>query len=202
MVENGCFNLTNPQRSIWNMESFFEGTCICNVCTVGLVHEDVDTEKMVQAINSVVKKNDSFRLVFDIKNGEPVQRVAPYKAFDIEITQVTNESELHKLEQEAVNQKFEIIGSCLYNFKIAVMPNKDAAIILTVNHIIADSWSLGLVIQAIIKEYHAIIEQHFTGQKRGILPEQEWAVLPGRIAHSLPGRMVRSVLPNENDARN
>lgn len=34
MVEKGCFKLTNPQMSIWNMEKYFEGTTINNICTV------------------------------------------------------------------------------------------------------------------------------------------------------------------------
>ena len=33
MVENGCWNLTNPQMSIWNTEKYFEGTAINNICT-------------------------------------------------------------------------------------------------------------------------------------------------------------------------
>ena len=156
MVENGCFNLTNPQKSIWNMGNFFEGTCVCNVCTVGLIREKTDIKLLVQAINNVVKKNDNFRLVFGIKNGVPVQLVKDYELFDIPVIQISDESELYRLEREAVSQKFEKYGKCLFDFKIAALPNDHVAIILTVDHIIADSWALGLVIQAILREYFAL----------------------------------------------
>ena len=159
MVENGCFDLSNPQKSIWNMGNFFEGTCICNVCTMGLIHEEINTTLLIEAINNVVKKNDSFRLIFSLKDGKPIQEVKKYEPFDIPVIEVKNKLELNKIKKEAVSQEFNTIGGFLFDFKIVILPNKNAAIILTVNHLIADSWSLGLVIQAILKEYHALVNK-------------------------------------------
>ena len=44
----------------------------------------------------------------------------------------------------------------LYYFKIAIFKNGFGALVFTVHHLIADSWSLGLFAKAILQEYHAV----------------------------------------------
>ena len=65
-------------------------------------------------------------------------------------------SEVIQLEKTEAEYKFDIIDSDLFRFKIAISKGNFACIILTVNHLIADSWALGLVIQEIIKNYNSI----------------------------------------------
>ena len=62
MLEVESFSLTNPQKSIWNMEKYFEGTSINNICTIGIINEYIDEKIMVKALNNIVKNNDSFRI--------------------------------------------------------------------------------------------------------------------------------------------
>ena len=164
MSKKDVYKLTNPQISIWNMEKFFEGTTINNICTTGTIYENVDLPLLKQAINNVVKKNDSFRIQLLLQDNVPYQTVTEFKPFDIDVLYVKDESEVKKIEQAMVNYKFNIINSVLFYFKIVVFGNGFCSIILNLSHIIADSWSLGLTIQEIIKEYHAL-------KNNEILPE-------------------------------
>lgn len=150
------YELTNPQKSIWNMESFFEDTTINNICTSGIIYEELDIKMLKKALNNVVKKNDSFRIQISLKNGIPYQKICRYKPFDIDVVYVKDESKLENIEKKMVNYKFNILDSVLFYFKIVIFENKFGAVVLNLNHIIADSWSLGLTIQEILKEYHAI----------------------------------------------
>ena len=44
----------------------------------------------------------------------------------------------------------------MFKFKIAVLKNEFASVILTVNHIISDSWSMGITIQEILRNYNCL----------------------------------------------
>ena len=156
LMEKKLFKLTNPQKSIWNMEEFFKGTTINNICTPAIINEKIDENILKKAINNVVQKNDSFRIKILLENGAPLQYISEFEPFDIDILHLKNEGDLKELENEEVNYKFNIIDSCLFHFKIVIFENGFGAIILTVNHIIADSWSLGLVIKNILEEYHSL----------------------------------------------
>ncbi len=156
MSKKDVYTLTNPQKSIWNTELFFNDTIVNNICVSGTIYEDINIELLKKAINETVRQNDAFRTRIIIQNDIPMQYISDYKEFDIDVITISNDQEVKLIEQEEVKYKFEMIDSDLYKFKV-VKFGSYATIILNAHHIIADSWSMGLVIQEIIKNYHKLI---------------------------------------------
>lgn len=156
MENKELFELTNPQKSIWYTEQFYNGTTVNNICTSGTVYGKIDVNLLKQAINNVVKQNDSFRIHVVLDNNIAKQYISDYKEFNIDVEYINDESEIEDIEKEEAKYKFNVIDSDLFKFKLAISKDKFACIILTVNHLIADSWSLGLVIQEILRNYNAL----------------------------------------------
>ena len=159
MQELKLFELTNPQKNIWNMEKYFEGTTINNICTPAIIHEKLDKAILEKALNNIVEKNDNFRIKIQINNGLPMQYIAKFKPFIIDYIDINNKSDLKVIENNEVSKKFELIDSSLFRFKVAVFKDDFFVIILTVHHLIADSWSQGLVIKQILEEYHSLLNK-------------------------------------------
>ena len=155
-MENKLYELTNPQKSIWYTENYFENTNINNICTSGIIYEDINIDTLKNAIHRLVQTNDSFRIKLSLQNNVPMQYITDFEPFDIETIYINNMADFHNIEQEMVKEKFNIINSVLFKFKIAIFPDKSAGVILNLHHIIADSWSLGLTIQKIVQIYHSI----------------------------------------------
>lgn len=156
MENKELFELTNPQKSIWYTEQFYEGTTVNNICVSGTLYGNINEDLLKQAINNVVEQNDSFRIHIVLKDNIAKQYISDYTNFNIGVEYINDESEIKQIESEEAKYKFDVIDSDLFRFKIAMSKNNFASIILTVNHLIADSWSLGLVIQEIIKNYNSI----------------------------------------------
>lgn len=154
MENKDVYELTNPQKNIWNTELFFSDTNVNNVCVSGILNEVVDFNILKKAINVLVEKNDSFRIKLTIENNKPMQFFSEFVPFDIDIITIKSNTEFTAIEKSIVEEKFALINSTLFKFKLAKFPDGKAGIILNVHHIIADSWSLGLTIQEIIKIYH------------------------------------------------
>ena len=159
------YDLTNPQKSIWNTEEYFKGTTINNICAPEIIYERIDENILKKAINNVVEKNDNFRIQIHLEDDRPVQTITKFKPFDIDVEHIKDEEEIKKIEEEGINHKFDIINSCLYYFKIFILENGYGGFVVTVNHIIADSWSMGLLATSIIEEYHGV-------KNHEILPEK------------------------------
>lgn len=157
MNNKNVFELTNPQKNIWNMEEYFKDTTINNICTSVLLDEIINVKLLKQAINNIVKKNDSFRISIYRENGIPKQKILDFIPFDIEVINVNTKKEMSEIEKNEANIKFDILKSNLFRFKIIMFPNNIGGIILTVHHMIADSWSLGLTVKNLIKEYHSLL---------------------------------------------
>ena len=156
MLEKNVYELTGPQKNIWNTELFFNDSNVNNVCASGILHEVINFELLKQTLNILVRENDSFRIHVKIENNVPVQYVSDFTPFDVEILNATTRDDFKKIEQETVSKKFNIIDSDLFLFKLVRFPDNTGGIILNVHHLISDSWSLGLTIQEIIKIYHSI----------------------------------------------
>ena len=155
-MKKDVYNLTNSQKSILYTEEVYKGTSVNNICTSGIIYEDIDESLLKEAIKYVVKQNDSFRIHIIFQDNTVKQYFSEYEDFEIETQYIKTESELKKVEEEQSRIKFEIIDSDLFKFKIVILKNKFACVILTANHIISDSWSMGLTIQQILKNYHAL----------------------------------------------
>ena len=150
------FELTNPQKSIWYTEEVFKGTTVNNICTSGMIYGNIDEDLLKQAIKNVVKQNDSFRIHITLKENEVMQYITEYKDFEVETCIISSKDELNKIQEKEASYKFEILDSDLFKFKIAFLKGEFACVILTVNHIISDSWSMGITIKEILRNYNAL----------------------------------------------
>ena len=159
------YDLTNPQKSIWYTEEVFKGTTVNNICTSGIIYEKIDEKLLKKAINNVVKQNDSFRIHLTLENGIIKQYISDFEKFDIDVEFIDNASKLKEIEECESKYLFKLIDSNLFKFKIVILKNKFAAVILTANHLISDSWSMGITIQEILRNYHCLLNDE--------IPEQE-----------------------------
>ena len=77
---NKAYNLTTPQKAIWNTENYYNGTNINNVCGVLTINEPVNFEKLNMAIQLFIKNNDAYRTKFTIK-GDSITTDKPIVEF-------------------------------------------------------------------------------------------------------------------------
>ena len=63
-MEKTLLGLTNPQKSIWLTEQFYNGSCVNNICGTVRINEPIEIDLLRQAIQQLIEENDSFRYVF------------------------------------------------------------------------------------------------------------------------------------------
>ena len=153
------YDLTNPQKSIWYTEQFFQGSCVNNLCGTVAIDQVVNFDILKKAIYKFVEDNDSFRInLFYDENGEVKQKFTDFKPFDIELIDLKNEEELIELENNMVDIPFSILNSYLHNFKMYRLPNGKGGFILTAHHLICDACTAGLVASKTINIYSSLLE--------------------------------------------
>ena len=112
------YKLTNPQESIWLINSFYENTNVSNICGTLLIHEKVDFDLLNKAVNRVVQENDAMRIHFKLHDGKPFQYVTEYVFQQFPIYSLNSKDELPQLEDKFAKITFDVIDSCLYDFKL------------------------------------------------------------------------------------
>ncbi len=157
-MEKKLYSLTNPQKSIYYTEEYYKGTNINNIAGTMTINGPVDFEKFTLAIKQFIKQNDSCRTMLTNEKENIMQYINSYEDFDIEIVDVASKGELSSLANEIVAKPFSIYNSYLFKFVIFRFPNNHGGFIVNIHHLIADSWTLGIVVNEIIEIYSSYIK--------------------------------------------
>lgn len=149
-------NLTNSQKSIWVTEQFYKGSSINNICGTAIIKEEIDFEKLEEAIQIVSQKHDNFWLKLKRENERIKQMLSERKKIQIDIINVENAKELESKREKIVRIPFNSENSELFKFYIFKFNNGEGAFMLNIHHLIADAWTLALICNEIIKTYSAL----------------------------------------------
>ena len=117
MENKELFELTNPQKSIWYTEQFYSGTTVNNICTSGTVYGEINENLLKQAINNVVKQNDSFRIHVVLENNVAKQYIADYKDFSIDVEYINDKeiSDLFNRIEEMFDDNLNLVLKIINN---------------------------------------------------------------------------------------
>ena len=188
MLNKEIYELTNPQKSIWLTEQYYNNTNINNICGSANINQELNFEKLKEAINIMIKNNDSFNLRFIVNDNTLKQYLDEYpnhqtskfrmatqaliwetiRGVNVEfytekngggsIVDVSNERELQRLEKEVCDKIFRIEKSKLFEFVIFRFPNNHGGFIMNIHHLLSDSWTHGLACKEVVRIYNKIIK--------------------------------------------
>jgi len=156
-MEKTNYNLTNPQRSIWNTELYFNGSNINNICGTINLYKPLNFNILKEALKLIIDQNDNFHTTFTIKDGSIFQHFEDKINYNIDIIEINDENELHILEQDIMSHIFDILNSDLFDIKIFKYPDSTGGVIVNIHHIISDSWTLGLIAKDIVSNYCSLL---------------------------------------------
>lgn len=152
------FDLTIPQRSIWNTEKFYKDTSIANVSGTGNINETIDFNILEKAINIVAERNDALRIRIKIQDNKPMQYFEEYQFFNVDCVLLNNKEEADKKIQELVTTHINILNEKLVKFIMFKFPNGKGGFNIVGNHITSDAWSSARVCSEVIKVYSKLIK--------------------------------------------
>ena len=157
-MEKKLYSLTNPQKSIWYIEKYFQGTNINNICGTMTVKIPVDFEKFILAIKQFVRQNDGCRIrISKQPNKDGIQYISPYQDFNIDIVDVQTPEQVTILANQMANSPFALYDSNLFQFVVYRFPDNHGGFIINMHHLIADSWTLGILVNEIVTIYASLI---------------------------------------------
>ena len=158
-MEKDVFELTNPQKSIWMTEQFYDNTNINNIVGYLKIEKNADLKALEKAFNYFVMKNDSFKTKIILEDSLPKQYFDDFIYENIEIIDLKDDSQLLEFENTFPMQQIEILNHFLFLTKLLRFPNGSGILVLTAHHLIADAWTMSLVLQEIYQNYIHIINQ-------------------------------------------
>ncbi len=145
------YNLTKPQKSIYNMEKFTGGS-IAVICSSMLCIGTMDIDMLKAAVNTLYRINDALRIRITETVDGTKQTVLDYIERDFEVFAFTDEDEFLQYAANYAKQPMDIYGP-LCDVKIIFVKNK-SGLLIKLHHIIGDAWTMALL----AKQFSAILD--------------------------------------------
>ena len=137
--------LTDGQEEIWIGHQFnHKAAAAYNLATEIRLEGDFDLTKMKMAIQSLVKRHEALRTIFS-KDGQ-TQTISPFSEIAISLVDLAASSaSIEEIHQEEAEIPMDLFNGPLVRFQIIQLEETVHLVIITVHHIIADGWSLGIL---------------------------------------------------------
>ena len=152
-MEKVLYDLTNPQKSIWYTEQFYQNSSINNIVGYLKIEKNTNFAALEKAFNLFIMNNDSFKLKFIIQNNEPKQYFSDFIYEKIEIIDLEDFSQLEEFEKSFPKKPFSLNDNLLFNPVILRFPNTAGILVLSTHHLISDAWTMSLTLNEIYDNY-------------------------------------------------
>ncbi|HSK65006.1 MAG TPA: amino acid adenylation domain-containing protein, partial [Pyrinomonadaceae bacterium] len=161
----GKLPLSFAQQRLWFIDKLSPGNPVYNIQVAVRLIGRLDRLALEQALNEIVRRHEVLRTSFAIRDGVPVQIIAPEYSIALPVTGISGES-LERVYAEEGHYSFDLEKLPLLRFRLLKLSDTEHALLLTMHHIISDGWSLGVITQEL-----ALLYQAFTTDEASPLPE-------------------------------
>ncbi|MEO0687901.1 MAG: condensation domain-containing protein, partial [Cyanobacteria bacterium J06649_11] len=113
----------------------------------------LDIKALQQSLNDIVRRHETLRTAFVTVDGQPIQQInsvddLPLSTVDLSnIPESIRETKVKELARIEAIQPFKLDSNCLVRVKLLRLSNTDNIILFTLHHIIADGWSIGVLVR-------------------------------------------------------
>lgn len=157
------YKLTESQLGMFLYNQFFKVPAQINPCGSILIDEVIDFNKLKNAINKYIEKQEATRIRICNTLLGPKQYIQEFKPISIRIINIKDESDIRKIENRYSNYKFKLTKELLFKVELFRLPDGKGGIVVCFNHIICDGWSMEIALRDIMKMYRDEIDDYNQG---------------------------------------
>ncbi len=155
------YPLSFAQLREWVLDQLDPGSPAYNVLPTVRLEGPLDVPALAAAFRAIVRRHEILRTTFPAVDGEPVQRVAPDLDLALPVVDLAAlpaariEPEARRLAEAEARFSFRLDRGPLLRTVLLRLAPTDHALCLTLHHIAADGWSMGVLVREVNALYRA-----------------------------------------------
>jgi amino acid adenylation domain-containing protein len=177
------------QQRLWFMDQLSPGGFAYNITGGIRILGPLNVEALEWTLGELVRRHEPLRTVFAAVDGQPMQVVREADAFHLPIRDLqampaaTREAEGRRLMVEEGRRPFDLQCGPLFRAQLVRLAPQEHVLQLTVHHIVADGWSLGVL----SKDLTELYAEYVAGGRDTGPPPPRYADLVRRQRQRLTG---------------
>ncbi|HEV2735094.1 MAG TPA: amino acid adenylation domain-containing protein, partial [Longimicrobiaceae bacterium] len=161
---DGPVPLSFAQQRLWLIDRMEPGSAAYNMPAGLRLGGDLDVFTLRRTLSGVVRRHESLRTVFGVRDGEPVQTVLPAAPARLPVVELgglaqeARERELRRLAAEEAARPFDLARGPLLRSTLVRLRRGESAVLFTLHHAVSDGWSMGVLVNEVSALYAAFAE--------------------------------------------
>jgi amino acid adenylation domain-containing protein len=155
------FPLSFAQQRLWFLNQLAPQNPFYNVPAAVRLTGCLHIDALEQALDEIVRRHETLRTAFRAIDGQPRQIIAPHLTLDLPLIDLqtfpVEERQTHqqRLTAAAAEQPFDLAEGNLLRAQLLRLEDAEHLLLLTLHHIIADGWSIGVLLRELGTLYAA-----------------------------------------------
>ncbi|WKB55701.1 non-ribosomal peptide synthetase [Eleftheria terrae] len=152
--------LSFAQQRLWFLAQMEGGSQAYHLAVALRLRGRLEREALSAALGRLVDRHESLRTRFELDGEQPVQRIDPpgggFALHEHDLRDHPQpEAELDRLRAEEAAAAFDLAAGPLVRGRLVVLADSEQVLLVTLHHIVADGWSLGVFVQELWTLYEA-----------------------------------------------
>ncbi|WMS87328.1 amino acid adenylation domain-containing protein [Pleionea litopenaei] len=159
--------LSSSQYRLWLVDHLGGGSAQYNIFSALQLRGELNREALQHALTGLLSRHEVLRTVYVALDGEQVmQVVGPVVEVPVDVESLADLPEQEQADavllagQEEAIKPFDLSQDLMLRVKLLALDAQTHVVLLTVHHIAADGWSLGVL----VKEFVALYDSYVRGE--------------------------------------
>lgn len=164
------YQLSHAQNRFWVLSEYDKDSVRYNMTDAWRLRGSLNIKAFYQAFTALVKRHEILRATFKIVEGEPRQSFLDHDSslFKTDYVDLRKSEEREVIARQITNDEFKkpfnLEVGPLIRSKLLQLEDNHFVMLISVHHIIADGWSLQIILNDLVSLYNT----YSTGVKNGL----------------------------------
>lgn len=155
------FPASFAQQRLFFLDQIQPESPLYNIMWAGMLRGDLRVDVLQQALDELVCRHESLRTTFTLREGEPVQVIAPRLQVPISVVDLSDvpeadrESRALSHAKKVAREPFDLGRGPLVRCILLRLSSREHMLLLPMHHIISDGWSMPILVRELSTLYNA-----------------------------------------------
>ncbi len=156
------YPLSFSQQRLWFLDQLEPGSSVYNVPVAVRLYGSLNVRNLELSIYEVVRRHESLRTTFSVKDGQPVQVIGSEAKLCLPLIDTSTlatepcEAQVQRLALQEGRRAFNLSSGPLMRVLLLRLGPDEHVLLLTMHHIISDHWSRSILVREVTTLYNAL----------------------------------------------
>ncbi|HKH46431.1 MAG TPA: amino acid adenylation domain-containing protein, partial [Thermoanaerobaculia bacterium] len=161
---DGALPPSFAQERLWFLQQLEPASAAYNIAAAVRLEGALAVPALAWALGEVVSRHEVLRTTFPDAGGRPVQAIGPAQAVPLPVADLTGlaaearREEVRRLAEEEAGRPFDLAAGPLLRVRLLRLAPDEHALLLNLHHVVADGWSMGVLVRELGALYEAAVE--------------------------------------------